>query len=142
MIAMTAHARAGDRDKCLAAGMNDYLTKLIEPKQLRGLLEALVGRAVGAAGPAAQQPTSDASPIDVAALREVTGNHEGLLLDLLTTFIESANVIIRQLDVATMQHDDHALQRAANQLKGRAANIRANRLAKVAEALSDCAARY
>jgi len=141
VIAMTAHALAGDREKCLAAGMNDYLTKPIEPKRLRALLETLVARD-GASASACASPNEQAvllSAIDVAGLRDLTGGDDGFLLDLLTTFIESAGTMVRQLEVAVVQNDDQALLRAAHQLKGCAANIRASKLAEVADRLCECA---
>ncbi len=48
IIAMTAHAMAGDRDRCLAAGMNDYIPKPITAPSLEGILEKWLPKALGA----------------------------------------------------------------------------------------------
>jgi len=49
IVALTAHAMKGDREKCLAGGMDGYLTKPIRPQELHDLLEICVARRKGAA---------------------------------------------------------------------------------------------
>jgi CheY-like chemotaxis protein len=48
VIALTAHAMKGDRERCMAAGMDGYLSKPIRPQELDAILESYVGRRMGA----------------------------------------------------------------------------------------------
>jgi len=130
IIAMTAHAMAEERERCLAAGMNDHVTKPIEPEVLYQTLARWFRRASHAVpAPRVERPApaADTFPdmpgVDVAdGLRRVAGN-SALYRNLLAKFAEgqagTPDAIRRALRAG-----DHALaERLAHTLKGVAGNI-------------------
>ncbi|MBL8930539.1 MAG: PAS domain S-box protein [Kineosporiaceae bacterium] len=145
IIAMTASAMTEDRDRCLDAGMDDYLTKPIRVQDLAEVLERWVGGDPDAVREAARQPARQpAEPSAVAArLEELTGDGSPEEVELVRriarSFLDRAPAMIEDLDRALAERDDDLGHRMAHSLKGAAANLGAARVAEVCQLIEDLA---
>jgi two-component system sensor histidine kinase/response regulator len=134
VIAMTAHAMAGDRERCLEAGMDDYLSKPLRPEALDAVLE----RWLGLAPAGAEEPDADAAGealIDEARMRTFRDDYPDIVDQLVDLFVSSTPPLLEELRAAHDGDDRDDLRRAAHKLKGSCQNIGATFMATLCRTL-------
>jgi two-component system sensor histidine kinase/response regulator len=162
VIAMTAAAMEGDREMCIEAGMDDYVTKPVRADAI----EAVLGRWIGARDTDASrsdgtEPAGDAGGVPgqtgmprhqgsantertdpdtldetrIATLRDLDGGDGNLLAMLVDEYDRDTRIQIDRLRAALAEGDPHTVERCAHTVKGASANIGAIRLADLCREL-------
>jgi CheY-like chemotaxis protein/HPt (histidine-containing phosphotransfer) domain-containing protein len=146
VIAMTAHTMQSDRDACIEAGMDDYVSKPISPKKLSEAIERWtendeesdflshdeIGENDSPEDNAAPGMTEEKPPIDLdSALERAMGNKE-FLDKMIHGFTKSMPDQIESLRDLIKQGDDDALRKGAHSLKGASATLSMNGLSAAA----------
>lgn len=148
IVCVTAHAMKGERERCLAAGMDDYISKPVSLERLSAVLDQWLaaGGEVGSAGHESGSPrenSADREPavdMDVLAqLRALEADAPGLVAAVVAAFLTETPARLEGIQRAFARKEAAALERAAHGLKGSAAAIGANPLAWLCEQIECCA---
>ena len=127
IIAMTAHAIKGDRERCLEAGMDEYISKPIDSDKLFDAIEKLTKASGNPDG------TEDLSPaIDKEALLKAFDGDWNFLKEVVDVFLSDYPRLLDDLRRAHKERDSDTLMRAAHSLKGMMKNFQAEPAAGVA----------
>jgi len=140
IIAITANTMQGDREQCLAAGMDDYMTKPIQIAELQGALE----RAVIGIEQRLQfgNNSNDESVIDKHVLEELrlleTEEQPNVVSLLITLFMKESAPLLEELRLGVMLADADRVRRAAHSLKSSSASLGAHALSSLSAELEKC----
>jgi signal transduction histidine kinase/HPt (histidine-containing phosphotransfer) domain-containing protein len=133
IVAMTAQAMQGDREKCLAAGMDDYLSKPILPKDIRAIVERWGSQATPAAPAApALAPKADAPapapaveelPVEMDILNDLTDGNADSIRELVDLFFKQTTQQLEQLEAAVRANKAEDVRRVAHSCAGASATL-------------------
>ncbi len=131
IIALTAHASPDDRKRCLAAGMDEYLSKPIRAQDLFVLIEKLTGHRSALSGPGASDSTHQ-NCVDWEHAFDTVGGDRPLLQELIAVFLKDQSKMETSIEQSIQRNDEKELRLSAHSLKGALTHLGGREPARIA----------
>jgi PAS domain S-box-containing protein len=137
IVALTANAMMGQLERCLEAGMDDYLTKPLDIARLQDVLDKFLGGSTRTMSHIERTLTAPATHLDDVRrrLQEVSDGDAEFERELITAFVASGEETLRDMQAALARQDTNALSQSAHRFKGACANLNIEFLASLAQAI-------
>ena len=129
IIAMTAHTLQGAKDKCIEAGMDDFISKPVKSNTLKDILEKyLSGKTKTATIPIKKDISNSMLPVDLANLIELVGDDKDVFSEIIDIYLNDITTHITALEEAFKNEDYAEVSNEAHSMKGASANVGARRM--------------
>jgi signal transduction histidine kinase/DNA-binding response OmpR family regulator len=135
IIAMTAHAMIGDRERCLQAGMNAYVSKPVQQAGLIAVIEQYLASGTG------QFAVPKASGVDRILTDKLMQQDRALVSEMLRLFMEVAPERLEKLETAAARGDAQTLSEEAKRIGAAAEHMASTSLRQLAQSIGDAAAQ-
>jgi CheY-like chemotaxis protein len=117
---MTAHALEGDREKCIASGMDDYITKPVKPEALSVALDRFLGGTI-AETTDTEPAAANTSPVDMERLRAALGEDQVSVSKVLTLYLNDMSKGLDRMEMALKASDYAEIESIAHSCAGTSA---------------------